>query len=259
MKELEKILQEILSRYDLSKPEGRDAAYEECVDFAETRLTDDLRCNTFLRMAAQTLEKESVEFDIIRDMVEMHDDAVIDIAYDDRQGFLLTANSAGLEYLADLFRVLAEAPEGEHIHFYNDERPLTSMSFNAVFYHESEEWFQRAEEEATADSGQEPARKRTIRPEEIFAVQVVGNLPADIPITRDRIYKVERFSTSVPDTDGDVIGEGRIWRKSCAGITERNLCFEIADDFGDDIDLILHLDDPDVIYFKREDLEFLLG
>jgi len=254
---LEKIIDEILAKYDLSVPEGREAAYEECVAFAETRLTDDLRCNVFLRMAAQMLEKAPVEFDVIRDMVEMPEDTLLDLAYDDRHGFMLTGNTIGLEYLVELLKLLAEAPEGEHIHFYNDEEPLTPISFNAVIYHESDEWFDRAEAEASKTSAPGSARTKTILPEEIFAIQVVGNLPADSPISRDRLYKVERIINNVPVYDED-IEEEKTWRKTFSGDPDRLICAEVVDDFGEDRELVLHPDDPDVIYFRRKDIEQLL-
>jgi len=258
MEQLDKILSEILSRYDLSTPEGRDAAYEECVDFAETRLAGDLSCNSFLRQAAQMLEKEPVEFDVIRDMVDIPDGALLDIAYDDRQGFVLTGNMQGLEYFAELLRALVEAPEGEHIHLYNDEEPLTNISFNAILYYEGDEWFQRAEESVAAGSGQEASRRRTVKPEEIFAVQVVGNLPSNLMITRDRIYKVESVSENIPEYDEEIEGE-KVWQKVFAGDMDRCVCIEVTDDYDENLEIILHLDDPDVIFFKREDIEHLMG
>ncbi len=257
MVELEKILNEILAGYDLSKSEGREAAYEECIAFAETRLPEDLRCNAFLRMAAQMLEKAPVEFDVIRDMVEPPPNAMLDISYDDRHGFMLTANAATLEYLAELLRLLAEAPEGEHIHLYNDEEPLTPISFNAVIYHEGDEWFERAQKEVFESSDRGAVRKRAIQPEEIFAVQVVGNLPADAPITRDHLYRAEKVGKNIPEYDEEV-EEGNFWRKDFSGDPDRLVCVEVTDDFGEDRELVLHLDDPDIIYFKRVDIEQLL-
>lgn len=257
MDDLERIIKEILSRYDLSKPEGRDAAYEECIEFAETRLTDDLGCNAFLRSAAQMLEKEPVEFDIIRDQVEIPEDAKIDIAYDERQGFMLTANSSGLEYFADLLHLLSESPIDEHVHLFNDEEPLTPISFNIVMYHESDDWFRKAELEAAETSDQAPVRKRNIEPEQIYAVQIVGNVPEGIPVVRDRIYLVERVSDLIPEYDDDVGEDEKIWKKGHSGDRSRYICLEVSDDWACDLKLVLHLDDSDVIFFKREDLEHL--
>jgi len=259
MNEIEKVIKEILSRYDLSKREGRNAAYEDCIEYAETKMVGDLRCNTFLRTAAQMLEKDPVEFDVIRDIVEMPDGARIDIAYDDRHGFMLTANNEGIEYLIDLLALLAEAPEGEHVHLFNDEDPLSPISFNAVIYHESSEWFKKAEDEVNEQKQVNPARKRVIQPEEIFAVQLVGNLPEDIPVLRDKIYRTDRIIDKVPDYDDEDVIDDKMWRKPFAGDKDRYVCIEITDDYSEDFKLILNLDDSDVIFFKKDDLEHLFG
>ncbi len=254
MEDLEKILNEILQKYTLSKEEDRNRAYEECVEFAENRLSDDLRCNSFLRMAALMLEKDPVEIDIIREMVDMPDDAILDVAYDERLGFVLTANSSGLEYLSQLLNLLAEAPHGEHVHLYNDEDPLSAISFNLVLYHEADEWFSKAESEA-AEIG--AFRRRAVHASEIFAVQVVGNTPHGMPITRDRIYRVVSVEACSPDFDDDVRDE-KTWRKFFHGDSERYVNVLILDDDGEDLELVLNMDDPDVILFKKRDIEDLL-
>jgi len=254
MDDLEKILNEILEKYNLSKEEDRGRAYEECVEFAENQLSDDLRCNAFLRMAARMLEKDPVEIDVIRDMVEMDDDAVIDVDYDPNHGFVLTGNSSGLEYLGRLLDLLAEAPHGEHVHLYNDEDPLTANSFNFIIYHESDKWFAWSESEE-ADSGS--VRRRPISPQDIFAVQLVGSIPHRIPITPDRIYRVVRVEAASMDYD-DYVKDERTWRKFFHGDPKRCVRVLILDDEGEGLELILNMDDPDVIIFKKQDIEELL-
>lgn len=248
MDEIERILESILSRYDLSTPEGRTSAYEACVEYAENELSHDLMCNTFLRRAAELLEKEPVEIDVVRELVDLPSDALLDISYDERHGLVITGNPSGLQYLSDILNVLAEAPQGEHVHLFNDEEPLTPVSFNAVFYVEDDDWFRKLEEENMGGSDK-GFRIRNIPPEEIFAIQVIGEIPSDLPITRDHIYKVLSWSNNSGNS---------AWRKKYSGDSERFITFEIEDDNGYDFEIELNLDDPDVNYFRKSDIESLL-
>lgn len=250
MDEIEQMIRMILSRHDLSAPEGRDAAYSECVEFAESELSHDLRCNAFLRRVAEMLEKEAVEYEVIREMVDMPEDAQMDIAYDERHGFVITGNQSGISYLADLLHILSEAPVGEHIHLYNDEEPLSTASFNALLYIEDDEWFRKLgyEGDEKGEDG-EGLTRRNINPEDIFALQIVGDLPHDLTLARDRLYRVDGAHTG--EQDG-------AWKKAFSGDNERYTTFRIADDRGDDLEITLHLDDPDVNYFKKSDFAGLL-
>lgn len=248
MDEIERLLESILSRYDLSTLEGRTSAYEACVEYAENELSHDLMCNTFLRRAAELLEKEPVEIDVVREFVDMPSDSMLDISYDDRHGLVITGNPSGLQYLSDLLSVLAEAPQGEHVHLFNDEEPLTPVSFNLVFYVEDDEWFKKLEEE-TAGENSKSLRKRNISPHEIFALQVIGEIPSDLPITRDRIYKVQDWNENSTNS---------AWRKKFSGDSDRFITFEIEDDNGYEFEIELNLDDPDVNYFRKSDIESLL-
>jgi len=250
MDEIERMISVILGRHDLSTPEGRDAAYEDCIEFAESELSHDIRCNTFLRRVAEMLEKEAVEYEIIREMVDMPDDAMLDFAYDERHGFVITGNASGISYLADLLHILAEAPSGEHIHLYNDEEPITPTSFNAVIYVDEDEWFRKLAEE-TGEKGEngENLSRRNINPEDIFALQIVGDIPHDLTLTRDQLYRV----------DGIHNGEHEgAWKKSFSRDSDRYVTFRITDDHDEDLEITLHLDDPDINFFKKSDLAGLL-
>ena len=193
MNDIEELIRQILSRHNLITEDGRDKAYSECIDFAENELSHDIACNTFLRLAADILEKEPVEYDVIREMVDMPGDAMLDVAYDEPQGFIITGNHSGLTWLADILRLLGDAPAGEHVHLFNDEEPMTPMSFNAVVYLEEDEWFKKVEDESKNEK-EEGLARRPIVPDDIFALQVVGDLPHDLPLMRDRLYKVEGFA-----------------------------------------------------------------
>lgn len=251
MDEIERMIRSILSKHNLSDQDGRDAAYEECLDFAEKELAADIRCNTFLRRVSEMLEKDTVEYDVVRDMVEMPDDAILDISYDDKHGFVLTGNYAGLNYFSDLLKTLASAPAGEHVHLFNDEEPLTLSSFNTIVYVEDDDWFDKqlagqAGEEANAEHGS----IRRLTGNDVFALQIVGDIPHNLTLTRDKLYRVEGSRQNGDDEE--------IWRKSYNGNDDRYLTFQLTDDHGETIEIILHLDDPDVNYFKKSDLAELL-
>jgi len=248
MDDIEQLIRQILSRYNLSTENGRDEAYSECIEYAENELSHDINCNTFLRLAADILEKEPVEYDVIRDIVDMPRDAMLDFSYDERQGFKVTGNSSGLTYLAEILRILSEAPEGEHVHLFNDEEPMTPMSFNAVLYLEDDEWFDKIEEDGE-DEQREGLPRRAIVPEDVFAIQVVGDLPQELPLMRDRLYKVEGWG-SAEKVDS--------WKKPFSGNNNRFTTFQVTDENGDNLDIILHLDDPDINYFKKADFDGLI-
>ena len=83
-------------------------------------------------------------------------------------------------------------------------------------------------------------------------------MPFKLSVMKDKIYKVEQLKENIPD-DEDVYEDDKLWRKAFNGDFDRYVCLEVSDDFGYDLTLVLHLDDPDVNYFKREDIEHLFG
>lgn len=244
MNDIEQIISAILSRYNLSSEEGRENAYEECVEYAEKELSRDLRCNAFLRASAQMLEREPVEYDIIRDLVDLPEGAKVDISFDERHGFIVTANAEGLEYLGDLIKTLGKSPPGEHVHLYNDEEPLTPISFNGLIFIEEDEWFDNIEHESPKDGQNEESPRRPLSSEDVYALQIIGPIPPDIDLTRDRIYRVKGV---------DVSGENEAWKKTANGDADRYVKFKVIDDNSEEFEIILHLDDPDINYFKIED------
>ena len=77
----------------------------------------------------------------------------------------------------------------------------------------------------------------------------MGDLPADLPLMRDRLYKVEGWGAE-EKVDS--------WKKPFSGDAKRYVTFQITDDNGDDLDIMLHLDDPDINYFKKADFDGLI-
>ena len=107
---------------------------------------------------------------------------------------------------------------------------------------------QEGKDDEKGEDGEGLAR-RNINPEDIFALQIVGDLPHDLTLTRDRLYRVD--GTHTGEQDG-------AWKKAFSGDNERYITLQIADDRDDDLEITLHLDDPDVNYFKKSDFAGLL-
>ena len=80
-------------------------------------------------------------------------------------------------------------------------------------------------------------------------MQIVSDVPHDVTLTRDKIYKVEEVGA--PES-------GAVWRKPYHGDEDRYAAFMIYDDDDRDVYVILHLDDPDVNFFRESDFTSLL-
>ena len=85
---------------------------------------------------------------------------------------------------------------------------------------------------------------------QIFALQFIEIVPDAIPVTSGRIYRIEGI---IPEISIDA------WRKSPLSSDEsRNIPFAITGDDGERQVIVICLDDPDVLFFSRDDIENLL-
>jgi hypothetical protein len=247
-KNWDKVIEELTSGIDLTRTEGKNAAYQRCISYAETHLAGDMWCNAFLAHAAHKLGTEQVMRDVAREIVPLSESARVHIATDPQEGPVITANREGLRYLAELFRVLAQAPcTSEHAHLYWDEAPLSGETYGLVVYLEEEEWFERFAQDyySSLEDEQHPF-KREINAETVMAIQFPASLASSLAVTPQKIYLVQSLVKRCGDD---------VWTKLIRDDDSRVWIFTIRDDEGMELKIGLDLDDPEIVFLTREELD----
>lgn len=251
----EAVISGLLAECDLSSETGRKAAYVRCEEYADTHIPGRLEYNAFMEAVAVRLNLPAVRRNSLdEEDGESPENAKMHLAYTPKVGPELTANAEGLQYLASMLTELArQAVEHDHLHLYADELPMVGRTFPLTVYHEPDAWFERliAEEKAAAgEKGKQPpaVAKRTIEPSEIAGLCLLSEVPPDMPLTKHRLYRV----LSVDPYDGR-----KVWVKSIREGKERLCLFTVSVNgkpqaFGFD------LDDPEVLFFSRQDVESLV-
>lgn len=248
-KEYEQILQQILSRYDLSRQGEIDRAYDSCVEYARNHLLEDPNCNAFLQLAAQRLETVPYHLDTIVLTTSMPETARLDVYVSDENEVVLSGNDEGFEYLMELVRRLRDTEGDDHFHLVPGETALTKRSWPTVVYREETSWFDQQEEEASEASP--PEDRRDLSAKDVTAVQFWNSPPAHLKLASRKLYKAR----AVVEDDG----RAESWEKVLEGGEASRFCsFDISNDVGRWVRVRLHLDDPDVQFFRRSDLVGLI-
>ncbi len=241
----DRLIEELTRGMDLSRPESKRKAYENCVVYAERNMRKDPMLNMFLSHAATRLGATPVTRDVTREIVPMPENARAHIAFDYNEGPALTANREGLRYLSELFEVLAGSPVmGDHLRLNWDETPLWGETYGLTVYIEEDEWF---EEQAFDGAGEEDLQfpRRDIEADNVMAIQFATNMCSSLCVTPGKLYLVKELAKrSSQDAWSKVIrdDDSRVW------------VFSIEDDHGDDKLVSVDLDDPDINFLTREDL-----
>lgn len=240
------LIDEILSRHDLSHDFGRKMAHEEAVDYARRNLVDDPHCDEFLQLAARRLGFAPVSFDTIESRVKMQRGAWLDVWISDEDDEIaLTGTREGIQYLIDILTQLKSSTiDGEHVHLDRGIMPMTDNSASLVLFREEESWFTGPGE------GGEPYPERSIVAENVFAIQILQYPPEGVPITPHRIYRV--FSvTRTPDEAQNV-------KDFPEGNPDRYYDFSFRSDTGQTFSYGFHLDDPTVNFFTHREIMALV-
>ncbi|UCD53482.1 MAG: hypothetical protein JSW27_12675 [Phycisphaerales bacterium] len=247
-----KIIEELIAGYDLSTRDGRSEAYTKCEDYAFENIRGRRAFNDFMRAVSDRLGTLPVRLDDFSEEVgEPSENAKLHLSYTPRTGPVLTGNAEGLEYLAALRNELArERVEHDHAHFWTNEPPLYGRSQPLVIYHEPDTWFERLKEkEEREKQNSETIAHRDIDPVEIAALCILTEIPVKMRMTPRRPYRVLGVS--------EYQGEG-IWEKRLRDSNERFRVFTLVNDEGVEGKFGFDLDDPEVLFFTRQDLENLL-
>jgi len=242
--QFEQILDEILSRYDLTHDFGRREAHEAAIDYARENLVDDPRCDAFLDAVARRLGFAAVSLDTIESRVKLPRGAWLDIWIADQDDEVaLTGTPEGLQYMIDVLRELIRSKErAEHVHLDRAYLPLTENSANLVIFKEEESWFTGA---PPAD-GVEPYPQREIDPKSIYAIQFIHFPPSDLPMTANRLYRVVACEAD----DGESPG----FKELIDADPSRYYRFRFFGDDGNAVDYTFHLDDPGVNFFTHREI-----
>lgn len=240
------LIDEILSRHDLSHDFGRRMAHEEAVDYARQNLLDDPHRDDFLQLAAKRLGFAPTSFDTIESRVKLQRGAWLDVWISDEDDEIaLTGTREGIQYLIDILTQLKSSTiEGEHVHLDRGILPMTDNSANLVLFREDETWFTGPPE------GGEPYPQRDVAAEQVFAVQVLQYPPDALPITPHRIYRVISV-TPTPEEAQNV-------KDFPEGNPERYCMFTFRSDTGQIFSYGFHLDDPAVNFFTHREIMALV-
>ena len=256
-RQCEEILNTIFDKYDL----GVDGflAFEECLDFARHNMTYD-EARRFMGCVCRRLGYPPVRVTCERDP-DPDSQACVRLDATQADGLLVQGNREGLLYLAELFRAMALGEERwERYKLYPEdaltgdscgltvERFETAADVESVAYDEA---LTADEDRCRCESspgGRAPA-PREIVVDEIYALQFLDELPTQLGISRNKIYRVG------PIED---IFSGESWKYNITTDPNRNFNFIVENDFGKRVTLGLSLDDDGINFFTRSDLSEVL-
>ena len=236
------LIDEIISKFDLSHDFGRKRAYEAAIEYARQNLVDDPHCNDFLNAAAKRLGFAAVSFDTLESRVKLPKEAWLDVWISDEDDEVaFTGTKEGIQYMIDLLTQLRDAADPEqHIHLDRGVLPMTENSANLVLFKEDETWFTGGGNEEAPEYPQ-----REIDPKSIYAIQFIHYPPDDLPISAHKLYRVMKaeeddgYSSNVKEFDGI---ENRYYR------------FTFVADNDERFTYTFHLDDPAVNYFTHREI-----
>jgi len=258
--DIEDLLHDLLSGYDLDDPSSRKDAYQCCLDYADHKLRRSLDRNAFISRASNVLGQEMVFAEVVRELVPGSGDERVHMDYTPELGMVISANRSGLVYISKMLETLSQASlEGEHVHLHGGEWPLVGDSYPITWYLESDRWFEIADTESDVstaegefpglDRGEEMRFLDAVEPKEVFALQLLHPIPQEMMMSPRKLYLVTRTE---PFT-----GQ-KIWRKGDSE-SETMWVFHFVRDDGKPEQIALEPDDPDVILLCQNDLGQLLA
>jgi len=238
-----RILDEILSRYDLSHDFGRKEAWEATIDYARAELKEDPDCDAFLQASAERLGFAAITADDLDHRIRLPKGAWLDVwISDEDEEVSITGTPDGLQYLIDLLNSLRASKEPvDHLHLDRAYLPMTENSANLVLFKEDEQWFT-----GPLDKG-EPFPVRDIEPKSIYAIQFIHFPPDDLPMSANRLYRV--FRCEAADAS-----EATGIKEFPEGSPERYFRFSFLADSGERFSYVFHLDDPGVNFFTHREI-----
>jgi hypothetical protein len=248
MMDYARVVESLIGEYDLSNETGRKKAYQRCEEYAERHLQARLEFNAFMAVVAERLGMAPMRRNDFRDSVgEVPEGAKLYLTYAPKVGPELTGNADGLRHLAALLAELAEqAVEHDHVHLDPGVVPMYGRTYPLTIYHEPDTWFGSLEEKESKEGPGEPdLAVRDIQPFEIAALCLLANVPPEMLLTKHRLYRVLFV---------DAGKEEGVWKKCIRASRERLFLFTLVNDDGAPQHFGFDLDDPEVLFFTRQDI-----
>jgi len=256
MESVDALLAQLLHGEDVESEIGRVRAYRRCVRYAEENLFRDLRCNEFLQIAAERLGQPPIVLPIVHNRVVPALDGRLCFYYHEEDGPVMVGNRSGLDYLGRLLCDLAAAPAPENVVLPEDFPIFVADSYGLVVYHETEEWFDAAEEGLEEDlvaGWEEELQARIVTSDDVAAVQFVVHVSGSLALTLQKLYRVHGMRGWAPNLEGQVL------RKPYRRETSRVRVLQLTDDDGQALELGVDLDDPDINFYYDWHLDQLSG
>jgi hypothetical protein len=258
--DIEGLLHELLSEYDLDDPTARRDAYQSCLDYADLKLRLSLDRNAFISRASNVLGQEMVFAEVVRELVPGSGEEKIHMDYTPELGMVFSGNRSGLLYISRLIQTLSQSTlEGEHVHLHGAEWPLVGDSYPITWYLESDRWFEMASADADftpvdsefsgMDRGEEMHSLDTVEPGDVFAIQLLHPIPREMMMSPRKIYLVTRT---------EPYSGQKIWRKGNSE-SDTMWVFHFVRDDGAPERIALEPEDPDVILLRQQDLDQMLA
>jgi hypothetical protein len=250
-KELQRILDAIISGCETKSPEGRKEAFERCLDYAEQHLGSSLECNLFLAWAAERLGQSRVLKRVVQEMVERSENARLHVGYQPDWGMVLTGNPEGLKYLSELLSLLSESPvEGEFVEMEPEDEELCGDSFGMVAFREADEWFEQMEEDQEfQEEDSSLVLRKGLDASKVLGVQFLADPPPSFNLRRNRLYLVKEVKKRT--------GED-IYEKLIREDTDKLWVFAFHDDNYELVKMALDLQDPEINFLTRADMEQII-
>jgi hypothetical protein len=248
----EKIIKQLISKFDFDSETDRKKAYQKCIEYADQNLDYTFHYNQFVEKAAEILGQETIRKDISRRMVEESGNEKLHLIYSKESGPELTGNASGLSYLSQVMKKLSEATmNGEHAHFFYGEPPLYGSSYPLTIYLESDDWFKKIEQDNKKKQKniKTEYKHRDIDTDKIVAFSISDKMPPDMLVTPNKVYKVyscEKYE------DKDV------WLKKIREKTDRIFVFQFRKDDNEIEEIGLDLDDEKVLFLTKDNLSQLV-
>ncbi len=248
MADYARIVESLIGKYDLNNETEKKKAYRKCQEYAKEHLKTRLEFNAFMEVVAEKLGMARMRRDDFRDSVgEVPEGAKLYLTYRPKVGPELTGNADGLRHLAALLAELAEqAVEHDHVHLDPGALPMYGKTYPLTIYHEPDAWFGRLEEERSEEKATKPdIAVRDIQPFELAALCLLANVPPEMLLTKDKLYRVLFV---------DAYKEQGVWTKCIRPSRARLFLFTLINDDGASQHFGFDLDDPEVLFFTRRDL-----
>jgi len=243
-----RVIESLIGEYDLNTETEKKKAYQKCQEYAERHIAARLEFNAFMKVVAERLGMAPTRKEDFREEVgDVPKCAKLYLTYAPKVGPELTGNADGLRYLAALLAELAEqAVEHDHVHLDPGALPMYGRTYPLTIYHEPDAWFGRLDESESKERPGKPViAARDIQPFEIAALCLLANVPPDLLLTKHKLYRVLFV---------DTCKERGVWKKCIRASRERLFLFTVVNDDGAPQHFGFDLDDPEVLFFSRQDI-----